>query len=226
MRTLPEGALLIAGSVRIERPADGAEPPVRIWNSLLAIDRNASVIGLYDKHHLVPFGEYVPLRSVLPIETVVPGNLDFSAGPGPRTLALPGTGVPPFSPLICYEVIFPGNVVAPGDRPAWLLNLTNDAWFGVSSGPYQHLAAARMRAVEEALPLVRAANTGVSAVFDARGRMVASLGLNRTGVIAAPLPAARVPTAFARAGGWIPGGISALLLGVATALGRRLRAAS
>jgi len=223
---LPEGALLIAGSVRIERRAGAAEPPVRIWNSLVAIDRDAAVIGLYDKHHLVPFGEYVPLRSVLPIETVVPGNLDFSPGPGPRTLALPGTGVPPFSPLICYEVIFPGNVVAPGDRPAWLLNLTNDAWFGVSSGPYQHLAAARLRAVEEGLPLVRAANTGVSAVFDARGRLVASLGLDRTGVIAAALPAARAPTAFAQAGGWIPGGISMLLLAVATALGRRLRAAS
>ncbi len=223
---LPEQALLIAGSVRIERGAQGAEPQVRVWNSLLAIDRSASVIGLYDKHHLVPFGEYVPLRSVLPIETVVPGNLDFSAGPGPRTLALPGTGVPPFSPLICYEVIFPGNVVAPGERPAWLLNLTNDAWFGVSSGPYQHLASARMRAVEEGLPLVRAANTGVSAVFDARGRTVASLGLNQTGVIAAPLPAARAPPPYARAGVWLPAGISILLLGVATMLSRRMHVVS
>lgn len=223
---LPEGAVLIAGSVRIERRAEGAEPPVRVWNSLLAIDRSASVIGLYDKHHLVPFGEYVPLRSVLPIETVVPGNLDFSAGPGPRTLALPGTGVPPFSPLICYEVIFPGGVVAPGERPAWLLNLTNDAWFGVSSGPYQHLASARMRAVEEGLPLVRAANTGVSAVFDARGRVVASLGLNQTGVIAAPLPAARPSPPYARAGVWLPAGISILLLGLATMLGRRTHVVS
>jgi apolipoprotein N-acyltransferase len=217
---LPEDALLIAGSVRVER-REGAEPPVRVWNSLLAIDPNAEVVAVYDKHHLVPFGEYVPLRRFLPIETVVPGNLDFSAGPGPRTLALADHGVPPFSPLICYEVIFPGNVVAPGERPAWLLNLTNDAWFGVSSGPYQHLAAARLRAVEEGLPLVRAANTGVSAVFDARGRMVASLGLNRMGVIAAPLPAARAPTPFARMGGWIPGAIAILLVGLATALGRR-----
>jgi apolipoprotein N-acyltransferase len=223
---LPERALLIAGSMRIERRQKGAEPPVRIWNSLLAIDRSAEVLAIYDKHHLVPFGEYVPLRSVLPIETVVPGNLDFSAGPGPRTLALPDTGVPPFSPLICYEVIFPGNVVAPGDRPAWLVNLTNDAWFGVSSGPYQHLASARMRAVEQGLPLVRAANTGVSAVFDARGRVVASLGLNRMGVIAAPLPAARAPTPYARAGVWLPVGLSILLLGVATALGRRLHVVS
>jgi apolipoprotein N-acyltransferase len=223
---LPEEALLIAGSVRIERRAEGAEPPVRVWNSLLAIDRNAEVVAIYDKHHLVPFGEYVPLRSVLPIETVVPGNLDFSAGPGPRTLALPDRRVPPFSPLICYEVIFPGNVVAAGERPAWLLNLTNDAWFGVSSGPYQHLASARMRAVEEGLPLVRAANTGVSSVFDARGRVVASLGLNLTGVIAAPLPAARAPTPYARAGVWLPVGISILLLGVATALGRRTHVVS
>jgi apolipoprotein N-acyltransferase len=123
-------------------------------------------------------------------------------------------------------VIFPGNVVAAGERPAWLLNLTNDAWFGVSSGPYQHLASARMRAVEEGLPLVRAANTGVSSVFDARGRVVASLGLNLTGVIAAPLPAARAPTPYARAGVWLPVGISILLLGVATALGRRTHVVS
>lgn len=222
---LPGEGVLIAGSVRIERAA-GGEAPVRVWNSLLAIGSAGDVLARYDKHHLVPFGEYVPLRGWLPVETVVPGNLDFSAGPGPQTLALGGQGVPPFSPLICYEVIFPGAVVAPGARPAWLLNLTNDAWFGVSSGPYQHLAAARMRAVEEGLPLARAANTGISAVFDARGRLVASLGLGRTGVIAAPLPTPRAPTPYARAGAWMPLMLVLGLLGLATALGRRAHVVS
>ncbi len=212
---LREGAVLIAGTVRLERSAAAEGPPLRIWNSLVAIAPDGALLGLYDKHHLVPFGEYVPLRSILPIETVVPGNIDFSAGPGPATLRLPeGFGVPPASPLICYEVIFPGRVTERGVRPAWLLNLTNDAWFGVSSGPYQHLAAARMRAVEEGLPLVRAANTGVSAVFDSRGRTVARLGLNRTGVIAAPLPAAGERTPFARLGLVLPAAVAVLCLAV------------
>lgn len=220
-QALPEGALLIAGSVRIEREGGSSASPVRVWNSLLAIDPTGSVLATYDKHHLVPFGEYVPLRGILPVETVVPGNLDFSAGPGPVTVTLADARVPPFSPLICYEVIFPGDVVARAERPAWLLNITNDAWFGTSAGPYQHLAAARMRTIEEGLPLVRAANTGISAVFDARGRLVASLGLGVTGVIAAPLPAAREATPYARGGMWISGAVLFVLLGVATGLGRR-----
>lgn len=210
---LREGSVLIAGTVRLERSETGAGPPLRLWNSLVAIAPDGALLGVYDKHHLVPFGEYVPLRSLLPIETVVPGNIDFSAGPGPATLRLPAEfGVPPASPLICYEVIFPGRVTEPGVRPAWLLNLTNDAWFGVSSGPYQHLAAARMRAVEEGLPLVRAANTGVSAVFDSRGRTVARLGLNETGVVAAPLPAPGARTPFARFGPALPAGVAVICL--------------
>lgn len=202
---LPEGAVLLAGTPRLERQPEGSDPPVRIWNSLIGLDDGGAVIASYDKHHLVPFGEYVPLRRVLPLQTIVPGNLDFSRGPGPRTVSLAGlAAVPAFSPLICYEVIFSGNVTARGERPGWLLNVTNDAWFGVSSGPFQHLAAARLRAVEEGLPLVRAANTGVSAVFDARGRTVAALALNQTGVIAAPLPGALPATPFSRGGVLIP----------------------
>ena len=121
--------------------------------------------GVYDKWHLVPFGEYIPDWLPLPI-MVMPGN-GFAAGPGPRTLHVPG--LPPFGALICYEAIFPGEIVDRDDRPAWLVNVTNDAWFGNSTGPRQHLAAARMRAVEEGLPLLRAANTGISAAFDAHG---------------------------------------------------------
>jgi apolipoprotein N-acyltransferase len=225
-RALPRGAVLLAGTPRLERQPEGTTPPVRIWNSLVGLDDTGSTVAVYDKHHLVPFGEYVPLRGVLPIETIVPGNLDFSRGPGPRTVTLDGPAgarVPAFSPLICYEVIFPGNVTAGGDRPGWMLNLTNDAWFGISSGPYQHLAAARLRAVEEGLPLVRAANTGISAVFDARGRTVGAIGLGQTGVLAAPLPAARAATPFSRGGLWIPLGLSMLTLLLGIVLCIRLR---
>ncbi len=222
-RMLPEAGILIAGTVRLERTGEG-QTGLRLWNSLIAVAPDASILALYDKHHLVPFGEYVPLRSILPLETVVPGNIDFSAGPGLQTVSLAsGFGVPPFSPLICYEVIFPGRVVAPGARPAWLLNVTNDAWFGISSGPFQHLAAARLRAVEEGLPLVRAANTGISAVFDARGRTVARLGLGETGVIAAPLPAPLGPTGFSRFGSWIPALLALSLTAAGGLIGGRLR---
>ena len=128
------------------------------------------------------------------------GGLDFQAGPGRTTIALPG--LPPFSPLICYETIFSGRVFAPGARPDWLLNVTNDGWFGQSSGPYQHLAMARMRAIEEGLPLVRSANTGISAVVDPWGRVQARLALGQTGVLDAPLPKPLAATVFGRARHW------------------------
>jgi apolipoprotein N-acyltransferase len=204
---LPPGALLLAGSVRAEFGADGRA--VAAWNSLVALDAMGAALAVYDKAHLVPFGEYMPLRGLLPVR-IVQGAFDFSAGPGPRAVALPG--LPSFSPLICYEVIFPG-AVTPAERPGFLLNVTNDAWFGVSAGPYQHLAAARLRAVEEGLPLARAAQTGISVVFDSRGRQVASMPLATTGVVLAPLPRAGAPTAFARLGLVIP-----LLLALITGL--------
>ncbi len=195
---LPPGATLLAGSVRAEFAPDGR--PTRVWNSLVALDAQGAVLDAYDKVHLVPFGEYTPLRGLLPIRLVL-SALDFSAGPGLRRISLPG--LPSFGSLICYEVIFPG-AVTPADRPGFLVNVTNDAWFGVSAGPYQHLAAARLRAVEEGLPLARAAQTGISAVFDARGREVERLGLAETGVVLAPLPRAGSPTPFASLGLWVP----------------------
>jgi apolipoprotein N-acyltransferase len=214
----PEGGYVITGAVRTTPP--GVEP-YEAWNSLHAIAPDGTVVATYDKFHLVPFGEYIPLRGVLPFRKLTEGRGDFSAGPGPRTLAV--DGLPPFSPLVCYEVIFPGNVTAPGaTRPEWMLNVTNDAWFGVSSGPYQHLAAARLRAVEEGLPLVRAANTGISAVIDAHGRVRHRLGLEIRGTIDAPLPAPlSAPTVFSRYGGPL---LAALLLGafVAGPLSRRV----
>jgi len=153
-----------------------------------------------DKTHLVPFGEFMPLRGLVPVR-MVQSALDFTAGPGLRAVALPG--LPSFTGLICYEVIFPGGVTGAA-RPGFLVNITNDAWFGVSAGPWQHLAAARLRAVEEGLPLARAAQTGISAVFDARGRTVASMALAETGVVLAPLPRAAVPTPMARLGLAVP----------------------
>ena len=182
---VPRDGLVISGALR--KSSAGNAELMELWNSVYAIDDQGRIAGSYDKFHLVPFGEYVPFRQVLTFAKITYGAIDFSAGPGPRTLRLPG--LPPVSPLICYEIIFPGRVADRQDRPAWLLNITNDAWYGRSSGPYQHFAAARLRAVEEGLPLVRVAGTGISAVVDAYGRTVARLGLGRAGVIDSALPA-------------------------------------
>jgi apolipoprotein N-acyltransferase len=145
----------------------------------------------------------------------------FSAGERRQMLAIPGG--PPMLPLICYEVIFPGELVPAGERPGWLLNVTNDGWFGMSSGPYQHLQLARLRAIEEGLPLVRAANTGISAVIDPVGRIVASLPLGSEGVLDAPLPRPVAPTLYARFGDRIAGVL--LAIGLAGVLVRRRRVA-
>lgn len=184
----PPGGLTLTGAPRFA--PEGTEPAH--WNSLFALDSEGEIVATYDKFHLVPFGEYVPLRDILPIETVVASRVDYSPGPGPQTVTLPG--LPPVSPLICYEAIFPGSVVAGtqdgGVRPAWLLNLTNDAWYGETAGPHQHFAIARTRAVEEGLPLVRVASTGISGVVDPYGRVTARLGLGQGGVLDAELPVA------------------------------------
>jgi apolipoprotein N-acyltransferase len=187
-RSAPPGGLLITGALRVSRPAGATtDTPVDLFNALAAVDADAAVVASYDKAHLVPFGEYVPLRRFLPFGQIVPGGR-FTPGPGPRTVDLPG--LPPASPLICYEVIFPGAVVDETHRPSWLLNVTNDGWFGNSAGPRQHFAMARMRAVEEGLPLVRVANTGISAVVDPWGRVQARLALGESGVLDQPLPVA------------------------------------
>jgi len=190
--------LLLSGIIR--RETDPAKP-FQVWNSFIAIDAAATVRGIYDKHHLVPFGEYIPLRPVLGalgLQKLVPGPIDFSAGPGPRTLQLPG--LPPVSPLICYEAIFPSGVVAPGSRPEWLITVTNDGWFGMTSGPYQHFAMARMRAVEQGLPLVRAANSGISGIVDPYGRVTTRIDLGVAGVTEGGLPLALAPPPYARLG--------------------------
>ena len=191
----PAGGYIITGTVRTD-PAP--LPPIHVWNSLVAINHAGAIEATYDKFHLVPFGEYVPLRSILPMEKITPGAIDFSAGPGPRTITVPG--LPPFSPLICYEAIFPGEVTDPAHRPAWLLNVTNDAWYGFTSGPFQHVAIARTRAVEEGLPMARVANNGISALFDPYGRVLARLDLDAIGVLDVKLPDALPATLYARYG--------------------------
>jgi apolipoprotein N-acyltransferase len=197
---LPNGTILITGSVR----APDLPPDVRItraYNSIYAIDHDGSVLSIYDKLHLVPFGEYLPFQDWMErwgFEqlTKLPGG--FIAGARRRTMAIPNA--PRVLPLICYEAIFPGDVVSRDDRPGWIVNLTNDGWFGISTGPYQHLQQARLRAIEEGLPVVRAANTGISAVIDPLGRIVARLGLGIEGVLDSSLPSALAPTIYARTG--------------------------
>ncbi len=205
---IPAGGVLITGANRDAGPDT--------WNSIHVVDKAGNPVGTYDKHHLVPFGEYVPAREFLGrigVTKIVHGRRDYAFGPGPRSIAVPGA--PDASPLICYEAIFPAEAVGT-TRPGWLLNLTNDAWFGDSAGPHQHFAAARLRTIEQGLPMVRAANTGISAVVDPWGRVTALLPLGARGVLDADLPTARPPTLYARYGDLV----FLLLLLAAAALAR------
>ncbi|MDA5194690.1 apolipoprotein N-acyltransferase [Govanella unica] len=217
-RITPPGGYVIAGAPGYY--ADPAGGEARVGNSLFVIDDQGKVRAGYDKAHLVPFGEYLPMRgfmTLLGFERFVPGLLgsDFTAGPGPQSLHVPG--LPAFSPLICYEVIFPGAVVKMGDRPGWILNVTNDGWYGQSAGPYQHLATAQMRAVEEGLPVVRVAGTGISAVISPYGAILARLPLGTRGILDSDLPRkVESQTLFSRAGDWSYLGLFVILAALAT----------
>jgi apolipoprotein N-acyltransferase len=202
---VPAGGLLITGAPR------RIDKNQRVANAMFALNETGRIVAHYDKFHLVPFGEYVPFANMLPIEKITHGKRSFTPGPGVRTIAL--HGLPPFSPLICYEVIFSGNVADRAQRPAWLLNLTNDAWYGVSAGPHQHLAHARVRAIEEGLPLIRAAYSGISAVIDPYGHILKTHALNEPGVIDTRLPRAVPAPPYTKLGD-IPFGIILLLFGV------------
>lgn len=196
-----QGKILLTGAARVE-DAHGGKPGERtkIFNAIEVV-QGEKIVDFYDKSHLVPFGEYLPLEGLLrPLGVVhlVPGIWD--KGSGKRHLSAPG--LPPMAPLICYEVIFPGEAVDANPRPQWLLNLTNDGWFGKTSGPYQHFAQARLRAIEEGLPLVRAASTGISAIVDGYGRVVNELPLGVEGVLDGGLPKALEATFFSRNGAW------------------------
>lgn len=172
--------VLLTGAVRGDRHGDER----RVYNSVVAIDHEGKIIGHYDKHHLVPFGEYVPLRDILPLEKITAGTGDFTAGSKISAIELPGHL--PFLALICYEVIFPSY--AEDGRAQWLLNLTNDAWFGHGSQPYQHLDMSRFRAIEQGKPMVRAASTGISAVIDGYGRVLNRIDYNEAGVLDVAIP--------------------------------------
>ena len=221
------GQTLLMGANRVEAAPDGT---YRYFNTLMALQRGERairVIGSYDKHRLVPFGEFLPLGDLAGkwgIRSLVHMPEDFTPGPPPRPLKL--AGLPTVQPLICYEALFPG-LVSGGDRPAWILNVSNDAWFGANSGPWQHLNIASYRAIEQGLPIIRATPTGVSAVIDAQGRIMPgkSLGLGESGVLDARLPSPAAPTLYSLAGDWIFAGLLGLSAGAWFA-GRRGRSRS
>lgn len=193
-----QGAILLTGGARVEEDGDGGG---KIFNSILVVQGD-QIVSVFDKIHLVPFGEYLPMEKYLKpfgLTQLVPGVWD--EGAGPRMLSAPG--LPLMSPLICYEAIFPGQATETGAvsrRPRLLLNVTNDGWFGLTSGPYQHFAQARLRAIEEGLPLIRVANTGVSAIVDPWGRVLDSLPLGVEGIIDGRLPLPTAPTVYSRWG--------------------------
>ena len=211
---LPEGAALITGAVRRERNQFGNSI---FYNSILVMDDQGAVLSHADKVHLVPFGEYLPFADWLEklgIKQFVSTPGGFSAGV--RRVMLQAPNLPLFAPLVCYEAIFSGAVVPSGSiRPELLINVTNDGWFGLTPGPAQHFALARLRAVEEGLPLVRAANNGISAVVDPYGRMIASLGLGEKGTLDADLPKAIAPPIFVTHPGYGAIALALLLLVVA-----------
>ena len=225
---LHPGQTLLMGANRVGR---GPGETLLYFNSLIALGRDAELLrvtGIYDKHRLVPFGEFMPLGDLatkVGFRSLVHMPDDFTAGPPPRPIT--PSGVPALQPLICYEALFPGftreAVRRSGTRPSWILNVSNDAWFGMTSGPLQHLNIASYRAIEEGLPIVRATPTGVSAVIDAYGRVLkgARIGLGGFGVIDARLPAALPATPFVNLGdSWFE---ALLLLSTAAAIGYRVR---
>lgn len=221
LRMIAEAAQapVVFGVDRRARTEDGL---VQYFNSLAMIDTEGQIMAQYDKHHLVPFGEYVPLVAYLPGDwrglaaRVLSG---YAPGPGPRVIDLGAAGR--VVPLICYEAVFARSLHTE-ERPDWILQITNDAWFGTRSGPFQHLAQAQLRAVETGLPLVRVANTGVTAVIDPMGRIVASLGLGERGFLDSTVPGALVPTLYAQVGDgpWTIG-LSILVLWLGARVWRR-----
>ena len=193
---LGDDAILLTGAVRIEQENGRRES----YNSFYVIGPGGNILQTYDKFHLVPFGEYLPFESTLNawgITQIGGGVSSFADGPGPQTLEVPGA--PPISPLICYEVVFP-NAVTAETRPGWFVNVTDDSWFGPNAGPLQHLLIARVRAIEEGLPIARAANAGISVIMDGYGRIRARLELGVRGHLDGPLPVALPETLYARFG--------------------------
>lgn len=200
---LPENTLLLMGALRRERRSvDGGKH--RFFNSILAVDSDGRINAVYNKFHLVPFGEYLPGEkwlAPLGLRKIVAIPSSFNTGPGPQTLKV--SRFPAFSPMICYEIIFPSQIVDQNNRPDWIVNVTNDGWFGKTAGPHQHLTQARFRAIEQGLPIVRAANTGISAAISPYGKVIKSLPLGKAGVFDIKLPKPLPKTIYARYGDYI-----------------------
>jgi apolipoprotein N-acyltransferase len=208
---------LITGAIRAA--ADSRPGRIRAYNSAYVIDPDGSIRGIYDKVHLVPFGEYLPFQSLLEkfgLQALTKQVGGFLSGERRRLMDVPGA--PKMLPLICYEAIFPGAAVPRDERPGWIVNVTNDGWFGISTGPYQHFQQARVLAIAEGLPLVRAANTGISGVIDPVGRVIKSLPIGSEGVLDAPLPQAIGPPAYVIFG---DDGLILLLVASLMVIGRR-----
>jgi apolipoprotein N-acyltransferase len=219
-RMLRANTTLLSGALRIDPASPGQER--RVYNTLLGFRRGepAEHVATYDKTHLVPFGEYLPLQGLLEaigLQQFSKMRGGFASGQEPRQLIdIPGVGK--LAPLICYETIFPGRVVQTVERPRALVVVTNDGWFGNTTGPRQHFHMARVRAIEEGLPVIRSANNGISAMIDPLGRVVAHLDLNVRGTIDASLPPRTSPPLYARVGD-----IPFALISLALALGLVLR---
>jgi apolipoprotein N-acyltransferase len=202
---------ILAGSLRAVSDTD-------YRNSLVATEGPGPAVAIYDKWKLVPFGEYMPKWIPVKITPDVLGS-GFTPGPGPATLHVPG--LPPFDPLICYEAIFSGQIVVEKDRPQWFVNVTDDSWFGNSAGPRQHFADARLRAVEQGMPLARAANSGITAMIDSFGHVTASLPLGAQGVLVTNLPGALPPTLYSRFGLVLPALLAGLFFILGLWIGRK-----
>ncbi|WP_164115656.1 apolipoprotein N-acyltransferase [Sphingorhabdus sp. Alg239-R122] len=219
--TMNTGDIMVLGALKLDVNAGGQIYGAR--NSVMAMDTDSELISSYDKSHLVPYGEYLPMRPLLSLfglSRLAPGDLDFTPGPGPRNIDLASFGTAGIQ--VCYEIIFSGQVVDPDNRPDFIFNPSNDAWFG-AWGPPQHLAQAQLRAVEEGLPVIRSTPTGISAVVDANGRIRESVPIGQAGRIDTALPAAHAPTLFARYGNILPIVFAIILLISAVAIGRHRR---
>lgn len=218
-RALPPGAYLLAGGIKAERDRTGEAIGIR--NSLFALDSRGRIVHRYDKAHLVPGGEYLPMRAIaepLGLARLVPGTVDFWPGAGPQTVRLPN--LPAYGAAICYEIIFPGRVTDRRDRPELILTVSSDAWFG-PSGPPQHFALARLRALEEGMPVVRVTPTGISGLVDSRGRVIAQLPQGQPGTLLAAIPRQLAPTLFGRFGQAVPLALAFSLLVAAVVSGRK-----
>ena len=210
LQAIPEHGYLITGVVRVQTSPYGHVIP---YNSMLIFNKRGDIVDYYDKSHLVPFGEYIPLRQYLPswIKPITNTIANFQAGNGPRSINIPN--IPSFGALICYEIIFPSEITNKQNRPQWLINITNDAWYGDSAGPRQHFISTVLRAVEEGLTIVRVANNGISGAITPLGQILANMPLNHVGFLDIKLPQQlSTPTLYGQQGNLIPLGLSIILI--------------